>query len=118
MPTPRTRSGDDTHAIDAGRYRSAVDRGLTGDKIPVSDPAAAPVHTDAEAGDDGTPRAASAAATRAQEIPTAPEQVRTDYTNPGRSQMQIPERSMAWLMGFGFAVLMLLGLMAAVVTLP
>ena len=118
MPTPGTPGGDNTRATDAGRYRSAVDRGRTGDKIPVGDPAAAPVHTDAEAGDDGTPRAASAAATQAQAIHGAPEQVRMDYTNPGRSQMQIPERSMAWLMGFGFAVMILLGLMAAVVTLP
>lgn len=30
--------------------RSATDRGATGDKVPVSDPAAAPLGTDAEAG--------------------------------------------------------------------
>jgi hypothetical protein len=105
-------------STDAGRYRTDVDRGRTGDKIPAIDPATAPVHTDAEAGGRGTPHADSEAATRAQERHAPQEEVRATHTNPGRSQTQIPERPMAWLMALGFALLILLGLMVAVVTLP
>lgn len=39
--------------MDTGMERHHTDRGLTGDKVAVSDPAAAPLHADAEAA--GTP---------------------------------------------------------------
>jgi hypothetical protein len=39
--------------MDTGFERNHTDRGLTGDKVAVTDPAAAPVHADAEAA--GTP---------------------------------------------------------------
>jgi hypothetical protein len=71
------------------------------------------VHTDAEAGGRITPRADSAAATRGQANQVAPEQGRATHTNPGRSQLQIPERSMAWFIGLGLTALILLGLIAA-----
>jgi hypothetical protein len=103
---------------DAGRYRDAVDRGRTGDKIAVPDPAAAPVHTDAETGGHGTSSSASAAATRVQERHRAPEQTAAPHTNPGRAQWQIPGRGMAWVMALGFALMILLGLVFAVAMLP
>jgi hypothetical protein len=84
------------------------------DKVPAS----APVHTDAEAGGRGTPRSTAAGATREQSDSRAPEQVPLDYTNPGRGQFQIPERRLAWLMALGLALLIVLGLTVAVVTLP
>ncbi|HEX2114060.1 MAG TPA: hypothetical protein VHM01_06615 [Alphaproteobacteria bacterium] len=119
MPTAFGDSGrSPRRPTDAGRYRDAVDAGRTHDKIPVPDPASAPVHTDAEAGGEGTSRTASLEATREQARYAPPETVRADHTNPGRSQLQIPERRMAWLIAVGFAFLIALGLAAAVVTLP
>jgi hypothetical protein len=103
---------------DPGRYRDAVDRGRTGDKIAATDPAAAPVPTDAETGGRGTSLSASAASTRIQERHRAPEQTAAPHTNPGRAQWQIPGRGMAWGMGIGFALMILLGLAAAIVMLP
>lgn len=44
--------------MDTGMERNRTDRGLTGDKIAVRDPAAAPVHLDAEAAGTPTPRSA------------------------------------------------------------
>lgn len=117
MPTSSSNR-DDPRLSDAGEYRDAVDRGRTGDKIPARDPAAAPVHTDAEAGGRVTPRPESAAATRSQASHAPPEQVRATHTNPGRGQLQIPGRSMAWFIALGFAALILIGIVAALVTLP
>jgi len=42
--TPPAPSAAESH-----RLRDAIDRGLTGDKVPASDPAAAPLGTDDEA---------------------------------------------------------------------
>lgn len=39
----------DTPNAEAQRLRDAIDKGLTGDKIPAADPAAAPLGTDDEA---------------------------------------------------------------------
>jgi hypothetical protein len=103
---------------DTGQFRDAVDRGRTHDKISAADPAAAPVHTDAEAGGRGIPRAASIAATRRLEQRTPPGEVALDLTNPGRSQFQIPPRRMAWAMALALAFLILFGLAAAIMTLP
>lgn len=47
--------------MDTGMERRHTDSGLTGDKIAINDPAAAPVHTDAEAAGTPTPRAAAMA---------------------------------------------------------
>ena len=119
MPTAFGDSGSGPlRPTDSGRYRDAVDAGRTHDKIPVADPASAPVHTDAEAGGEGTSRAASLESTREQSRYVPPETVRADHTNPGRSQLQIPGRRMAWLMALGLGFTILLGLAAAVITLP
>jgi hypothetical protein len=45
----------DAQHFDTGQQRAATDAGLTGDKIKVCDPAAAPVETDAEAAGSATP---------------------------------------------------------------
>lgn len=54
--TPQRRDGDAAHPSGhptgpptAARLRDAIDAGLTGDRIPSGDPAAAPLGTDAEA---------------------------------------------------------------------
>lgn len=44
---------------DAQRLRDAIDKGLTGDKIPAADPAAAPLGTDDEAAGTRPPPSAS-----------------------------------------------------------
>lgn len=44
---------------DPGIARAAIDAGLTGDKVPAGDPAAAPLQTDAESA--GTPTSAAQA---------------------------------------------------------
>lgn len=51
---------------DPGTQRLATDRGLTGDKIPVSDPAAAPLQTDSEAAGIPISRSEACATTRDQ----------------------------------------------------
>ncbi len=43
-------------ATEKGELRDAIDSGKTGDKVPARDPAAAPLHTDAEAAGTPTPR--------------------------------------------------------------
>lgn len=53
-PGRPTRSDD---AVDGPGTRERTDKGLLGDKIPVEDPATAPLGTDAEAG--GAPSAAA-----------------------------------------------------------
>lgn len=50
--------------METGRERQTTDAGLTGDKIRAADPAAAPVHTDAEAGGSPTHGAAALASIR------------------------------------------------------
>lgn len=52
--------------IDTGRERDAIDRGETGDKIAQADPAAAPMHTSAEASGHPTPAREAEASVRAQ----------------------------------------------------
>ena len=52
---------------DTGRTRAAIDAGLTGDKVPVADPAAAPMNTDAETAGTPTPAYAAEADLRAQQ---------------------------------------------------
>jgi hypothetical protein len=111
-------TGSSTHLRDPGRTRDKVGRGRAGDKSPAFDLAAAPIHTDAEADGSGPVHAASMAATRAQQPRPVSEEVGATHTNPGRGQTQIPERRMAWLIALGFALLILLGLAVAVVTLP
>lgn len=45
--------------IESGRLREKIDSGALGDKVPVEDPAAAPLETDAETGGAPTPAAAA-----------------------------------------------------------
>jgi len=56
----------------AGRTRAATDRGLTGDKVAATDPAAAPLETDAETAATPTPGAAAEASLRTQESAARP----------------------------------------------
>ena len=58
---------DDPNRPDPGRARAAIDAGKTGDKVPAEDPAAAPMHTDAEAAGTPTPSAAAEADVARQE---------------------------------------------------
>ncbi|EIE50838.1 hypothetical protein AL036_05700 [Salipiger aestuarii] len=56
-----TQAAGDTGGAEAARLREDIDAGATGEKVAFSDPAAAPLGTDAEAG--GTPTSAAAMAT-------------------------------------------------------
>lgn len=103
---------------EGGRYRHAVDRGRTHDKVAVPDPAAAPVHADAEASGQPTSAAASNASTEMQRRQRVSDVPRANHTVPGRGQGQIPGYASAWLLGAGFAFLGLLGLAAAYLTAP
>ncbi|ANC90725.1 hypothetical protein A6A40_01740 [Azospirillum humicireducens] len=58
----RPESGRDTPAApsaEANRMRAEIDRGSTGDKVPATDPAAAPLGTDDEAAGTTPPHGAS-----------------------------------------------------------
>lgn len=61
-PPAAPRHGDEADAperrkaMEKGELRDAIDSGKTGDKVPARDPAAAPLHTDAEAAGTPTPR--------------------------------------------------------------
>jgi hypothetical protein len=77
----RTRRTDTNWA----QVRDRIDRGETGDKIAVEDPAAAPLGTDAEAGGSGTDAkeiARSAAGEQAGPIAQAAAQRRTAVPRP------------------------------------
>src|SRR3954470_11086562 len=73
-PQRRSQGRNSSGAAAASRHRAATDRGLTGDKVPGFDPAAAPLGTDAEAA--GAPPAASA-------DPPLPEGARADPAGVG-----------------------------------
>jgi hypothetical protein len=88
---------------DTGQYVAAVEQGRTHDKVAVFDPATVPVHTDAEASGQATPRDESVAATRQQE------RMVPDHPGAGGG---------AWLLAATFAALTLIGLGAAVLTFP
>ncbi|SMH54013.1 hypothetical protein SAMN02982994_3448 [Azospirillum lipoferum] len=50
LPKPDAGHGAPApHTAEPHRLRDAIDRGLTGDKVPATDPAAAPLGTDDEA---------------------------------------------------------------------
>lgn len=53
--TKATRNAPSPVTAEPHRLRDAIDRGLTGDKVPASDPAAAPLGTDDEAAGTTTP---------------------------------------------------------------
>ena len=76
----------------ADRLRADIDRGLTGEKVPGSDPAAAPMGTDAEAG--GAP-------------PTRPE-IELEARSRPTPATEKPRGRRAWLWGAGLLVLLLL----------
>ncbi len=103
---------------EGGRYRHAVDTGQTHDKVAAPDPAAAPVHADAEASGQPTLAAPSEASTEMQQRQHVSDVPRADHTIPGRGQGQIPGYTSAWLMGAGFAALGVLGLAAAYLSAP
>ncbi|MDQ2101844.1 hypothetical protein [Azospirillum isscasi] len=57
---------------DAQRLRDSIDRGLTGDKIPAADPAAAPLGTDDEAAGTRPPPSPAGSIDRAPTDARAP----------------------------------------------
>lgn len=50
MIDPNTKTPEDRKVETSAQLRDEIDKGGTGDKVPFSDPAAAPLGTDAEAG--------------------------------------------------------------------
>ena len=79
--------------------RVAVDRGLAGDKVPGSDPAAAPLGTDAEAG--GAPPTAAEIAMEADSTTRRahPEPAPPEHAPPGLTSSSCsswPSPSPAW----------------------
>ncbi|MGE5478500.1 MAG: hypothetical protein ACM3Q1_17750 [Bacteroidales bacterium] len=98
--------------MDTGIERHHTDRGLTGDKVAVTDPAAAPVHADAEAA--GTPTshwAVVAALARVRDQLAAGHRPDTfgAFAKPGsRHQADLLRRLAVWLI----ALPVLLGLLA------
>jgi hypothetical protein len=84
------RSDPEPKTVD--RLRGDIDRGLTGEKVPGSDPAAAPLGTDAEAGGVPPTRAEIELEARSRTTPAAP-------ARRGRT---------GWLWAAGAAVLVLL----------
>jgi hypothetical protein len=102
----------------AGRYVGAVDSGQTRDKIAAPDPAAAPLHTDAESGGRPTPAAAlEGAAADQRQRPMADDAAATRDV-PGRGQPQIPARGNAMIMGAAIAALIAAAVVVAYVFLP
>jgi len=103
--------------MDTGIERRQTDQGLTGDKIMVSDPAAAPVQTDAEAA--GTPTSGAAImATVNHLMETARKTPRPDTFGAWRQpnaayQQRLGRISLLWVSG-----LVLLGLLAGWYGLP
>src|SRR5437764_1310795 len=70
-PQRRSQRRNNSGPAAAARRRAATDRGLTGDKVPGFDPAAAPLGTDAETG--GAPPLAA-------DDPPLPEGARADIS--------------------------------------
>lgn len=99
--------------MDTGIERNHIDRGLTGDKVAVQDPAAAPVHADAEAA--GTPTSGWAVmASLAQIADYLSSELRPDsfgaYMKPGsQHQSDLLRKLAVWQI----ALPVLLGLLAA-----
>jgi len=81
------------HPQTVDRLRADIDSGLTGDKVPGSDPAAAPLGTDAEAG--GAPP------TRAEIDLEARSRPRMDPAPEGSKRS-------AWIWGAGVVLVLLL----------
>lgn len=74
MTKPHPESDDRAPTIpsaEANRMRADIDRGLTGDKVPATDPAAAPLGTDDEAAGTTPPHGVSrdAVVPRSQRMP-------------------------------------------------
>jgi hypothetical protein len=67
--------------VTVAAVRADIDRGLTGDKVPGSDPAAAPLGTDAEAG--GAPPTAAEIAMEAESRTLRPPPQREGVPHPG-----------------------------------
>jgi hypothetical protein len=105
-PGPRDPARENG-AAEVTRLRDDIDRGGTGDKVAFSDPSAAPLGTDAEAG-GVTPRAAAAREARAEETGRA-----TNGAKPAPAdrapdpQRKMPGGWMVWA-GLLLAVLVLI----------
>lgn len=101
---------------DTGRMRAAIDGGLTGEKTNVSDPAAAPMETDAETSGTPTPRrqAEASVATLAEQTRSRPRpDTFGNWQKPGTThQQRLGLRLLPW-----FALLAALGVAAGLVGL-
>lgn len=104
--------------MDTGMERRHTDRGQTGDKIAVSDPAAVPVHADAEAAGTPTPRAAVMASVAAlmENSLRAP---RPDAFGAWRQPHATGQRRLGRVAGFWLVVVpVALGLLAGWISWP
>ena len=95
--------------MDTPEERANTDAGMTGDKIRAADPAAAPVHTDAEAGGSPTRRASALASVR-RLVDIAWATPRPDtfgaWRQPHASHRRLGRTLLAWgvgLVGLGVA---------------
>jgi hypothetical protein len=93
-PKPTTADG----------LRAAIDRGLAGDKVPGSDPAAAPLGTDAEAG--GAP---PTPAEIAMEADSTTMRAPPERASPEQARAPRP----AWLWAGGLVVVLLIAIAIA-----
>lgn len=102
--------------VNPAQVRGDIDRGLTGDKRPGFDPAAAPLETDAEAGGASQPAAELDAARDAPRQDQQPREglsfgsaMRPTTGSPNRSRRSILTVVLL-LAGLGLVLLLLLGL--------
>jgi hypothetical protein len=95
---------------DQGQTRDATDTGRTGDKIAVEDPAAAPLHTDAETSGQPTSGPAAMAAREDQER-IADEKAASAPAYGSHPQPHTPPQfpKSAWTIGVGIVLLVLVG---------
>ncbi|MBB4024011.1 MULTISPECIES: hypothetical protein [Actibacterium] len=84
-----TEAAPRSGGAEAARLRDDIDRGATGEKIAFSDPAAAPLGTDAEAG--GTPTDAAAMA-NARKAETAAQ----ESSQPKKTPAQLQRTAHPW----------------------
>lgn len=102
---------------DPGQERHLTDSGLTGDKVRASDPAAAPVQTDAETAGTPTPRKAAWESARRQ-MEIAFSTPRPDTFGAWRQLDPEYQRRLGWVLLAWTSVLVVVGVVAGVMSWP